>query len=358
MSDYPDYVHRLLTQARILMAEDDVTGPDAAALCFDVLALFPDCWEAADLALEALSDPWLIRENRRALSRIIDEWDDRAWQQRRRLARSFGYTSRWEGQYRKWDEAIDPEDVCPADVKAMLEEGEHQLIQDYLLGETRGAEAAWAIFQEAFQLTHNPRAALLWVGDLYANQGYFAEAVDVLEQLLAEFPKDAAARRLWAEVRWWRDYQDKIPWIPPLGEGDGRRWRSMMRQTDPDFTAHEEEYIRPLPYIPPDEASLPDDFALPPFISPDLIARVEEALQEADTRSRSDQSRPGRSPDRASSEVDWSYLDKLEQGEIDISDFPAWAQYILLEIDDPEERQYLIRLFLERFSNPPVDDDS
>ena len=345
MSDYPDYVYRLLTQARDLIAEDDITGPDAAALCFDVLALFPDCQEAADLVLEALNDPWLIRENRRALSRIIDEWDDRAWQQRRRLARSFGYTSQWDGQYRKWDENIDPEDICPSDVKAMLEEGEHQLIQDYLLGETRGAEAAWAIFQEAFKLTNNPRAAMLWVGDLYANQGYFAESVDVLEQLLAEFPKDAEARRLWAEVRWWRDYQDRIPWIPPPGEGDGRRWRSIMRQTDPEFAEHEEEYMRPLPYIPPNEASLPDDFALPPFIPPDLIARVEEALQDTPPQNTAD------------SPVDWSYLDKLEQGEVDVSDFPAWAQYMLLEIDDPEERQYFIQFLLRRLSNPPVDDD-
>ncbi|HIP71024.1 MAG TPA: hypothetical protein EYH05_06470, partial [Anaerolineae bacterium] len=161
MNNYPDYVHRLLDQARSLMAEDDITGPDAAALCFDVLALFPDCQEAADLVLEALSDPWLIRENRLALSRVIDEWDDRAWQQRRRLARSFGYTSRWDGQYRKWDEAVDPEDVCPSDIEAMLKEGEYQLFQDSLLGETRGSEVAWAIFQEAFKLTGNPRAALL-----------------------------------------------------------------------------------------------------------------------------------------------------------------------------------------------------
>ena len=346
MDNYPAYVHRMLNQARALIDEDDITGPEAAAICFDVLALFPDCQEAADLVLEAFNDPWLIRENRRALSRLIDEWDDRPWQQRRRLACSFNYTSCWEGQYREWDENVNPEEVCPSDVKAMLQEGEQQLIQDYLLGERRGAEAAWAIFQEAIKLTYHPRAAMLWVGDLYARQGYFAESVDVLEQLLAEFPKDAEARRLWAEARWWRDHQDQIPWIPPAGPGNGRRWRRIMQQTDPEFARHEADYLRPLPYTPPDKSRLPDNFALPPFVSPDLIARVEEALQNTPP------------PSTPNSPVDWSYLDKLETGDADIADFPAWAQYMLLEIDDPEERQYLIRFFLEHFSNPPIDDDA
>lgn len=345
MSEYPEYVYRMLAQAQNLIDEDSYNGPEAAAVCFDVLALFPHCQEASELALEALTSPSLIREYRRVISRAIDEWDDRVWQQRRRLARSFSRISRWPGRYRKWDENIDPEDVCPSDVKAMLEEGEFQLFQDALLGNTQGSEAAWPIFEAAFKLTNNPQAAMLWVGELYANQGYFAEAVDVLARLLAAFPQDEMARRLWAEVCWWRDYQDRLPWIPPSGAGDGRRWRRVMRQTDPDFAENEEAYMRPLPYIPPDEAALPADFVLPPFIAPDLIDRIEEVLQNSPWEAAADSS------------VDWSYLDKLEQGEVDISDFPAWAQYILLEIDDPAERQYLIRFFLERFSNPPLDDD-
>lgn len=346
--DYPSYVYRMLDEARTLLAEDDFTGPDAAAICFDVLALFPDCQEASDLVLEAFSDPWLIRDYRKALSRLIDEWDDRSWQRRRRLALSFRYTCRWEGRYRKYDEAIDPEDVCPSDVKPMLEEGRGQLLQDYLLGQARGSEVAWPIFQEAIRRTDNPRAAMLWVADLYADQGFFVESAEVLVDLLTQFPKAQEERRLWAEVCWWRDHQERIPWIPPQGEGNGRRWRQMMRQMDDDFAANEEMYTRPLDYMPPDEDSLPLDFDLPQPVQADLIARVEEALGQFEPEKRPD------------SLVDWSYLDKLENGSLDdinTDQFPTWAQQILAQIDDPEHRRFLIQLLLSRFSNPPMDED-
>lgn len=59
---------------------------DAAALCFDVLALFPDHREASELVSELFCDAWLIYDNRVALQRNIDEWDDRPHQQRRRIA--------------------------------------------------------------------------------------------------------------------------------------------------------------------------------------------------------------------------------------------------------------------------------
>lgn len=339
---YPDYVYRMLSEARVLLAEDDFTSPDAAAICYDILALFPDCQEASDLVLEAFNDPWVIRDNRKAIGRTIDEWDDRAWQQRRRLAFSFRVMCRWEGQYREYNEEIDPEDVCPSDVKEMLEEGRDQLLQDYLLGETQGSEVAWPIFQEAMKRTARPRAAMLWVADLYADQGFFVESVEALEQLLAQFPKDQEARRFWAEVRWWRDHQEQIPWIPPRGTGDGRRYRHMMRQIDSDFAADEELYMQPLPYMPPDMDKLPPDFALPPPVEAELVARVEEALAELEPVEISSASR-----------VDWSYLDKLESGDVSISDFPEWVQYLLLEIDDPDHLAWLKQFFLQRFSNPP-----
>ncbi len=72
-SSYPAYVERLLAEARRLLAEESHGQADAAALCFDLLALFPDLTEAADLVLEAFSDPQLIRDNRKAISRHIDE---------------------------------------------------------------------------------------------------------------------------------------------------------------------------------------------------------------------------------------------------------------------------------------------
>ncbi|MCP4359734.1 MAG: tetratricopeptide repeat protein [Chloroflexi bacterium] len=341
--EYPAYVYRLLEQARSLLEEDDFTVPDAAALCYDVLALFPECQEAANLVLTAFNDSWVIRENRKAIGRLIDEWDDRDWQHRRRLALSYRTMSCWEGQYREYDEDLDPEDYCPSDVKEMLEEGRSQLLQDYLMGESRGSDTAWPIFQAAFQHTSNPRAALLWVADLYADQGFFAESVEVLEQLLAQFPQDDQARRLWAEVRWWREHQTQIPWIPPRSQEDGRRYRHIMRQTDPEFAAHEEEYLRPLPYRPPDKTHLPDDLHLPEPLTPELKTAVETILAQFQSETAVD------------SPVNWHYLDKLENGDVELSDFPEWAQYMLLEIENPAQQAYFKQWLLQYLSNPPED---
>ncbi|WP_420628144.1 tetratricopeptide repeat protein [Candidatus Leptofilum sp.] len=343
---YPEYVLRLLAQARSLLQEDDYGQMDAAALCFEVLADYPELDEAADLVLEAFSDPWLIRDNRKAIGRHVDEWDDRPWQQRRRLALSFRYTSRWEGRHQQYDEFVDMDDVMPADVRDMLDEGRGQLLQDYLLGQSRGSEMAWPIFLEAFKRTAKPQAAMLWVGLLYAEQGYFAEAVDVLEMLLAQFPNSQDGRRLWAEVRWWRNYQDRIPWIPPRTSSHGRRYRQMMSQIDPELAAEPDVSDEPFEHIPPNVDNLPDDFAMPKPAQVDLIARVDEVLA-------------GLPEERGwETAVDWSYLDKLESGDIDTSQFPEWAQYLLLEIDDPQQELFLKQYLLSYLSNPPLFDDS
>ena len=99
-TQYPDYVQRMLEEAERLLTDEEDPGPcEAAALCFDILALFPEHEGAQQLIQRAYRDGTLIRDNRRALSRLIDEWDDRPWQQRRRLALSFGYVSRWEEKY-------------------------------------------------------------------------------------------------------------------------------------------------------------------------------------------------------------------------------------------------------------------
>ncbi|MCA9920188.1 MAG: hypothetical protein KC445_19655 [Anaerolineales bacterium] len=344
--EYPEYISQLLAEARALLQEDDYGQIDAAALCFKVLANFPALTEAAELALEAFSDPWLIRDNRKAIGRHVAEWDDRPWQQRRRLALSFRYTSRWDGRFRKYDESVDPDDVLPADVREMLDEGRSQLLQDYLLGQARGSEMAWPIFLEAFKRTAKPEAAMLWVGHLYADQGYFAESVDVLEMLLAKVPNSENGRRLWAEVRWWRDYQLRIPWIPPRTGSNGRRYRQMMSQVDPEFAAEPDVYDAPFAHIPPNEAHLPDDFTLPKPVQADLVARVDEVLA-------------GLSEVRGwGTAVDWSYLDQLESGDIDTSQFPEWAQYLLLEIDDPQQELFLKQYLLSYLSNPPLFDDS
>ncbi len=342
---YPPYVDRMLAEARQLLAGDDYTAPNVAAICYEVLALFPDCEEAVALVLTAFQDPQVIRNNRKAIGRTIDEWDDRGWQQRRRLAFSFRVMSRWQGKFREYDDTIDEEEVIPSDVKDLLEEGKRQLLQDYLLGESKGSEMAWPIFQEAIKRSARPQAAYLWIADLYADQGYFAEAVELLEDLLAQFPANNLARRYWAEVRWWRDHQHEIPWVPPATNADGRRYRHLMRQIDPAFAANEEAYMSPLPYRPPDVANLPADMQLPPPIQPELVCRVAEVLAAVDMDFQ------------GKTAVDWSYLNKLENGDIDLADFPERIQYLLLEIEDPAQQAFLKQFLLQQLANGEVDDE-
>jgi tetratricopeptide (TPR) repeat protein len=332
---YPDYVQRTLAQARLLLDEEDYSQPDAAALCFDLLALFPDLQEASDLVLEAFNNPELIRDKRKALGRMIDEWDDRSWQQRRRLALSFRYMSRWEDRYEQYKR--DPDHL--PDVAAMLDEGRNQLLQDYLLGQSQGRDLAWSIFQEAFRRARNPQAAMLWVGHLYAEQGYFAESVELLEELLVQFPRDEKARRLWAEVRWWRDNQHRIPWIPPATGGDGQRFRRMMSRMDPDFAADPEAYMQPLDHMPPDPDLLPADFAPPPSLDPDLENDLAGLLGEM----------PLDLPPETA--VDWHYLDILDSGHLDLSLFPTWAQQLLAEVEDTEHLAWLKYVLLSHLSS-------
>lgn len=118
MTTYPDYVFKTLARARE-EGQWHAAQADAAALCFDILALFPDCQEASDLVYELFCDEWTIYDMRVAIQRNIDEWDDCPWQQRRRLALSFRFMSRWEGKYN----IRRLEGEGPKDVRKILEAG-------------------------------------------------------------------------------------------------------------------------------------------------------------------------------------------------------------------------------------------
>ena len=336
--NYPPHIQQMQAKAALL-AEAYMGQPDAAALCFDILAEFPDHAAAAHLIYRAFCNPDIIRENRKALGRLIEEWDDRPWQQRRRLALSFRTMSRWPGQHREYEGVK----MRPDDVAEMLEEGKGQLLQDYLLGQTKGSEMAWPIFQAAIGRTGDPALAMLWVAELYADQGFFAESVEVLEDLLAKFPDDLLARRLWAEVRWWRDNQQRIPWVPPVREANGRLYRRMMADIDPKLADAEPLHD----HMPPDPTNLPADFALPDALPEDLLGEITAVLNTL----------PSTEPPPTDSPVDWRYLDLLESGNIDTSQFPEWAQYMLLDIDNPRQEMFLKRYLLEYLSNKQRDDE-
>lgn len=298
MSNEPAYVQRLLSQARE-EGQWYCGQPDAAALCYEILALFPDHREAADLIYGLFCDEWLIYDNRNALQQHIDEWDDRPWQQRRRLALSFRSMSRWEGKYQDYDRE------GPPDVAELLDEGKSQLISAYCLGDDECANFAWPLFAEAIEKTADPQAAMLWAGLQYADLGFFADSVEVLAELCSRFD-DEGARRLLAEVRWWRDNARRLPWLPP--PGDGRRYRHMIMLIDPERYAQEEQGWQELRDRL--RAIHPEWFKRQATLSPEMAELVASAL-------------PAEQPQPATSLVDWSFLD-TDDGQP--GELPEWAK--------------------------------
>ena len=101
----------------------------------------------------------------------------------------------------------------PPDVAKILEDGKMELLGAYCLGDEECTDYAWAIFSDALAMTVDPHGALLWIGKQYADLGFFADSAEVLAELCARFT-DPDAKRLLAEVIWWRDNAYRIPWIP------------------------------------------------------------------------------------------------------------------------------------------------
>jgi hypothetical protein len=280
---YPDYIHQLLIRARD-EGQWYAAQADAAALCFDALAFFPNCAEASELAYELFCDEWTIYDNRVALQQHIDEWDDRPWQQRRRQALSFRFMSRWEG----WHINVNPYEVDDsAEVTSVLHEGKMELLGAYCLGDEECTDYAWAIFSDALNRSHNRRAVLLWIGKTYADLGFFADAAEALGELYSSFD-DPDTRRSLVEVLWWRDNAHRLPWLPPAG--DGSRYDRMMQFIDPSAPKAWETVRRIRA-----EHQRERREAYRPAISPQLSGLF---------------SLPAFPPDPVPTLVDWSFLDR------------------------------------------------
>lgn len=236
-SSYPDYIQQLLARARGL-GQWYASQADAAALCFDALTFFPDCAEASKLIYDFFCDEWLVYDMRVSIQQNIDEWDDRPWQQRRRLALSFRFLSRWHDAKGEEDDPLVRDG--PPDVARFLHQAKLELIGAYCLGDEDCTDYAWAIFSEALEQAANPRHTLLWIGKIYADLGFFADSIEALNELCARF-EDPSARRLLTEVLWWRDNAERLPWLPP--PGDGSRYRRMMQYINPS-APDDDELIR------------------------------------------------------------------------------------------------------------------
>ena len=303
MTNYPDYVHQTLAQARE-QGQWQAAQADAAALCFDVLARFPDCKEASDLVYELLCDEWMIYENRVALQQNIDEWDDRPWQQRRRLALSFRFMSRWEDKYKVRNlDKLDGDG--PADVAKLLGNGKMELLGAYCLGDEECTGYAWSIFADALAKSANPHDTLLWIGWQYADLGFFADAAEALGEFCSRY-NDTSARRLLAEVIWWRDNTHRIPWIPPAGNGS--RYDRMMEFIDPSApktnasiwaARNENRKERIAPYRPSIDKKLAHLFekSIPDTKTPPSPALVDWSFLDRDD------GQPGELPDWAKRQI-------------------------------------------------------
>jgi hypothetical protein len=284
MSTYPNYIHQTLVRAKE-ESQWYCGQSDAAALCFDVLALFPDCEEAKELVYELFCDEWTIYDNRVAIQQNIDEWDDCPWQQRRRLALSYRFMSRWDGKYQ--EDKLDRRG--PPDVRKILEDGKMELLGAYCLGDEECTDYAWTIFADALNKAKDPHATLLWIGMQYADLGFFADAAEALGELCSRF-NDSDAKRLLAEVVWWRDNAYRIPWIPPAG--DGSRYDRMMEFIDP-AAPKTREYIHEARNQSQKERIAPYG----PSINPKLAKLFAATL-------------PNEAEKLAATIVDWSFLDK------------------------------------------------
>lgn len=286
--NYPDYVYQTLARARE-EGQWYCGQSEAAALCFDILALFPDCTEASDLIYELFCDEWTIYDNRVAVQRQVEEWDDRPSEQRRRLALSFRFMSRWEGWEREYEDGHDEEGEGTTDVFQILDDGKMELITAYCLRDDECTDYAWTILAEAVDKTSKPEMTLLWIGKQYADLGFFADAAEVLGELCSRF-NNPNARRLLAEVIWWRDNAHRIPWIPPAG--DGSRYDRIIKFIDPEAPTTQEQIA-----MFRSENHIERMRKYHPSIASDLAHLFAPALPEP-------KDIPSLSP------VDWSFLDK------------------------------------------------
>lgn len=317
MSNYPEYVYKTLAQAR----EDgqwQAHQADAAALCFDILTDFSDCEEAKELVYELFCDEWTVYEMRVAVQQNIDEWDDRPWQQRRRLALSYRFMSRWDGKYEmKMDRG------GPKDVRKILADGKLELLGAYCLGDEECTDYAWSIFAEAIKQAQDIPETLFWIGWQYADLGFFADAAEALGELCSRF-NHKHGRRLLAEVIWWRDNTHRIPWIPP--DGDGSRYDRMMESINPN-APKTKDYIQ----LARNENQKERIAPYKPSIDKKLANLFENSI-------------PNKKEKTVKTFVDWSFLDDDDGS---AGELPDWAKKQIKRLESLRDRNDATKEMIE-----------
>ena len=212
-------IELLLGRARYLTLTPAGNDPiEAIHLCFQILTLIPEHRETKDLIYHAICDPWLVGRIQQTINHQVPEWDDRPWQQQHRLALSYRLITRWPGFLREHRPGYETERDGPAEVRHLLIKGQRKLSSP---NHPTANEKAWPLFAQAVEQSHKPQQTILWIAKCLAREAYFKESADFLTTYLSQFPDpNNDVRLLEVEVRWWRDNQYRIPWLPTVS-GDG-----------------------------------------------------------------------------------------------------------------------------------------
>ena len=198
-------IARLIKQAEHFI--DHREWDEAATRCYQILALDPANRNASNKLTLIYLQRELVDDMHKALQRLFDPNDLSPHQTRRMLAFSYRVLSRWPGWLKN-----DIEETPPM---RELEEAAHIINHAYLLGDDVDLLSAWNRYTDLVVKHAASRCAIRWwMAKQYAEHGFFADAAEVLTDLLYECPDDHDARYMLAEMRWWRDRSDTIVWVP------------------------------------------------------------------------------------------------------------------------------------------------
>lgn len=188
----------------------------ASEMAYEALALDSTYFRAANALLRCYLHRDTLREMERTLFRLFHPQDpnyDAPHQHRRRLAYSYRCLSMAD----LWHDWYGGDRMPPAldDVSQTLEEGFSALIAAYCIGEEGAYERARSAFAQA-ESNCADRPALYWyLARLYADLGFFEESAEALAHLVRSDggKGDPQVQRLWAEMAWWGEYGERLPWI-------------------------------------------------------------------------------------------------------------------------------------------------
>ena len=196
-------IAKLIKQAEHFIEHRD--WDEAAVRCYQILALDGDNADAQQKLRLIYLQRELVEDMRNSVERLSDPDDASPHQYRRRLAFSYRVLSRWDG----WLQ--DDLEQTPVDE---LEAVAQMLNAAYLHGDDDDLLTAWNHYNEACERHSAQRQAIQWwMAKQYAWSGFFADAAEVLSELISRGPENSDARYLLAEMRWWRDHADCIAWL-------------------------------------------------------------------------------------------------------------------------------------------------